>query len=419
MTQMKVIILALLVGSLVAISPSLAGQHYDDTLHNNLSSEMANKEVEAEQFTTQPIILGLAESQILRLAKIHLNAEDLEASSSIIKQVIDQAKAGEALTTYHAFLVFMDYKQEQARTYELSIVRKDTALVAAINLKTHEIEQKNKYQFYYETYSSEFGLPFVFHEQGPVFDQELSTEMISYMRQYLHRSAELRRGSMMHSENGLRGITEWIGGATSVIKDLTAAAKDFIAVFKSVDTKTLKEHVKGEGFKAYGAKSSYSRILGVPLSKYDSFVKSYKVQMGITKSPKEEEMSAYFEIAQYAANEWKVNEFVFGTGRKDNICDNLIITNQISYTENVVHFVTVKVNGSFELADDVLIYSHFKSKFGGFTETTTEVRENLPRDIKEDEVKAINALMILNALNIYTEKMNIPFQLPNDNPWKM
>jgi hypothetical protein len=50
---------------------------------------------------------------------------------------------------------------------------------------------------------------------------------------------------------------------------LTEAAQGIIAVFKSVNTTTLKEHVKGEGFKAYSAKSNFSRILGVPMAKYD------------------------------------------------------------------------------------------------------------------------------------------------------
>ena len=413
---MKAVVLALLVGSLIAISPSVAGQHYADTLHNNLSVQMKNYEAEAEQFTTQPVIVGLAESQVMRLAKMHMG-EEFENAKTVLKKVVDMAKAGESFHTYHAFFVAMDYKNEQARTYEVTLVRKDTSLVAAINKKTHEIEKKQKWSFYYEIYSSGFGLSFIFHEKAPIFDTELTEDMINYMRQYLLRSAELRRGSMV--DNTLGGFMDWVNGASGAIKSLTEAAQGIIAVFKSINTTTLKEHVKGEGFKAYKAMSNYSRILGVPLDKYDRFLKSFKVQMGLNRSKRIEEMNAYFEIAEFAANEWKVNDFVFGVGRTDNICNNLVITNQIDYKDNVVHFVSVNVEGSFELADDTLVYTQYKSVFGGISESTKEIRKSLPRDIKDEEIKAINALMVLNAINVYAENMNIKFQLPNDNPWKM
>lgn len=114
-----------------------------------------------------------------------------------------------------------------------------------------------------------------------------------------------------------------------------------------------------------------------------------------------------------------MNSFIFGVGKKNNICNNLVITNKINYNDNVVHFVSVNVNGSFELADDTLVFIKYKSKLGGLSENTTVVRKNVPRDITENEIKAINAIMVLNAINVYSENMNIKFKLPNDNPMKM
>jgi hypothetical protein len=182
---------------------------------------------------------------------------------------------------------------------------------------------------------------------------------------------------------------------------------------------TLKEHIKGEGFKAYKSMSNYARILGVPLANYDRFVKVYKIQQKLNQSPLKKQIDGFFQIAQFASNEWKMNDFVFGIGKKNNICNNLIITNKIDYADNVVHFISVNVEGSFELADDTLVYTKYKSAFGGISETTKEVRKNLPREIKEPEIKAINALMILNALNVYGDNMNFSFKLPNDDPFKM
>lgn len=205
---MKFVILALLVGSLIAVSPSALGQHYDDTLHNNLSIEMRNTETEAEQFSTNPVIVGLAKSQILRLAAENMTAEDFKSASSIVRQVIDEAKAGESHHTFHAFFAAMDYENEQARTYELTLVRKETSIVGILTKKTHEVAAQKKYSFYFETYNSPFGLPFTYTQKGPIFDKELTNDLVIYMRQYLLRAAEQTRGSSMHMEGNLQGFAE-------------------------------------------------------------------------------------------------------------------------------------------------------------------------------------------------------------------
>eukprot|EP00178_Gracilaria_changii_P024879 TRINITY_DN7543_c0_g1_i5.p1 TRINITY_DN7543_c0_g1~~TRINITY_DN7543_c0_g1_i5.p1 ORF type:complete len:383 (-),score=82.60 TRINITY_DN7543_c0_g1_i5:70-1116(-) len=348
-----------------------------------------------------------------------MTADDFKQASSIVRKVIAQAQKGESHHTYHAFFAAMDYEKAEARTYELTLVRKEHSVVAVLTKKTHELEAEDKYSFYYETYDSAFGLPFKFSSKAAIIDSELSQELVSYMRQYLIRYAEQTRGSNMHMQGQLTGFMDWANSASTAIKSLTEAAQGIINTFKTTKTTTLKEHVKGEGFAAYKAKSNYSRILGVPTSKYDSFLKAFKIQMGLSRATRSKEMDAYFEIAQFASNEWKLNDFIFGVGKSDNTCNNLVITNQINYADDVVHFVSVNVEGSFALAPDTLIYTQHKSVFGGISETTKDVRKSVPRNITADEIKAINALMVLNAMNVYAENMNIKFKLPSDDPWKM
>lgn len=292
-------------------------------------------------------------------------------------------------------------------------------MVGILTQKTHVIDSKQIRTVYTELYRSEFGLPFIFTEKSENEDADLTEGMIEYMRQYLLRGAEQSRKTSMHAESGLQNFAGWANNASVYIKAFTELAKGIISLFKTVKTTTLKAHIKGEGFKAYKAMSNYARILGVPTRDYKNFLKSYKGMVGIKGAPREKEIDAYFEIAEFASNMWKVNDFVFSVGGKDNICNNLVISNQIDYADNVIHMLSVKVNGSFELADDTLIYTQYKSVMAGLKETTKDIRKNLPRDIKDDEIKAINALMLLNAMNVYAENSGIKFNLPNNNPWKM
>ena len=370
--QKKLIIFAFLIGTLLAVSPRAVGQHYDDTLHNNLSVVMRASEVEITQVSTNPTIVPLAQMMINKMVAQNMPAEDLAASKAIIEKTIKIAKNAEADSTYHAFFIFMDPAVQQARTYELTLVRNENNIVGILNTKYHVLDADEVKAFHYEIYSSAFGLDFIVSEKSEsAVDQDLAL----YMRQYLTRGAEEYRKTSMNA-HGLTAWTLYVTAAAEAVKSLTEAAKGVIAVFKTVKTETLKEHVKGEGFKAYKAMSNYSRILGVKAEEkaYKSFLKAFKIQMGLNLIARIEELDAYFEIAQFASNDWKINDFVFGIGAKDNSCNNLVIINQINYTDNVVHFVSVNVKGAFELADDTLIYTQYKSVFGGISETTKDVR---------------------------------------------
>jgi hypothetical protein len=343
----KILLLALLAGSMLAVSPSAAGQHYDDTLHNNLSVEMRDLDAEVALSSTQPIIVPLAYPQIMALCANNMQKEDFLKAKAEIKKTIVAAKESESHNTFHSLFIAMDLEKSEARTYELTVVRNEKSLVGIISSKVHPVDDIKENSFYFERYTSAFGMSFNKIEKSAIISEDLTSDMIQYIREYLIRGAEAQRKTNMHSQKGLGVWTAWVMAASEAVKSLTEAAKGIIAVFKTVKKETLKDHVKGEGFSAYKASSAYSRILGIPAAKYDQFLKSFMIQMGLDKASRKEEMAAYFDIAQFASNEWKLNDFVFGVGRSDNICNNLVITNQINYSENVIHFVAVNVQGSF------------------------------------------------------------------------
>lgn len=190
---MKFFILAILAGSLIAVSPSAVGQHYDDALHNNMSPAMRRAETDADQFSTQPIIVPLARSQIMNLCRKNMNKKDFMETRDVISKTIEIAKQAESHGSYHTFVASMNHVNGEARTYELTIVRKETAMVGILTKKTHEIETKNFNEFYYEIYSSDFGLPFQFIEKTPIERLNLTQDVADFMRQYLLRAAEQHR----------------------------------------------------------------------------------------------------------------------------------------------------------------------------------------------------------------------------------
>jgi hypothetical protein len=218
---MKLFILALIAGSMLAVSPSAAGQHYDDTIHNNISIAMRKTEVDGDSFSTNPIIAPLAKNQIMKLAAKHMPAVDLDAAKETFLKTIDLAKKSESHTTFHAFVANMSFSTEEARTYELTVIRNEHSMVGVLSTKTHIVDNQGKNSFYSEIYSSEFGLPFNFTQKS---ETHLDKELISYMRQYLLRSAEQVRKSSMHNEHQLQNFAGWANQASVYINAVCAVA---------------------------------------------------------------------------------------------------------------------------------------------------------------------------------------------------
>lgn len=414
---MKYILLALLVASAYTMSPSVTlNQQYDDMLVNNMGNKILMLESEAEITTTKPLILPLAKVQILKHCAENMEKSDFENSLTIIKKVIKTAINGESHNSYHALLTTFDYRNEVARTYELTVSRNAKSVVAVLAKKFHEIEKKDKWSFYYETYESVLGLPFTNVERGPKFDSDVSFEMIGYIKQYLLRGAHQLRGTQ---PNVLRGLTDWISSATGAVTQITGAYKEIVSAFKTTKTETIKELIKGEGFSKFSQKSRFLRSLGVPNAKFDDYMKAYRVLTGLKNSKYQEEIDAICSIAQWLEeNSWSVNDFVFDEN-DGGVVNSIITLTRANLMEGVTHFITVNLQGAFALAPDILVITKHKSIAGGIYENTKDVRKKIPRSISEDEVKAVQALMLLNSMKIMADAFNVPFKFPTDDPNKL
>lgn len=416
---MKLLIFAILAASVCTLSPSTRlTQQYDDMLFNNMGVKMFNVESDAEVTSTRPYILPISKAQILRHCAENMDKEDFENSLPIIKATIQAGLNGQSHNSYHALFIAFDYRNEVARTYELAINRHTKSLVAVLSKKNHEIEKKDKWSFYYETYESVLGLPFSNIQRGPRFDSDVTPELIEYIKQYLLRAAHKARGSQK-GVMVLKGFTEWIGSATGAVNQITGAYKEIVSAFKTTKTETIKELIKGEGFSKFSTKSRFLRSLGVPNSKYDIYMNAYKTLVGLTKNKYTAEIDAFLTISQFLQdNSWAINDLTFDENSGGR-CSNIIALTRANMMEGVSHFITVNLKGSFALAPNVLVISKHKSVAGGIFENTKDVRKKIPRQITNDEVKAVQSLMLLNAMKIMADAFNIPFGFPTDDPNKL
>lgn len=416
---MKFLILALLAASVCTLSPSTPLTHqYDDMLFNNMGDQMLTVESDAEVTSTRPNILPVSKSQILKHCAEHMNKEDFENSLPIIKKTINAALKGQSHNSYHALLVAFDYRHSVARTYELTVNRQIRSLVAVLTKKNHELEKKDKNVFYFETYESVLGLPFTNIQRGPTFDSDVTSDLTDYIKQYLLRAAHEARGSQKNIMV-LKGITSWISSATSAVNSITGAYKEIVSAFKTTKTSTIKEMIKGEGFSKFRSHSRFLRSLGVPVSKYNIYINSYITLVGLRNTIYSSEIGAFLSISQFLQdNSWAINDLTFDENSGGKV-SNVIALTRNDMAEGVTHFITVNLKGSFSLAPNVLVISKHKSIAGGIYENTKDVRKKIPRGITNDEIKAIQSLMLLNSMKIMADAFNIPFGFPTDDPNKL
>jgi len=220
----------------------------------------------------------------------------------------------------------------------------------------------------------------------------------------------------MYNYQRLGNQATWATQAAEGAKELASAYTAIADAFKTTKTKELKEKVQGEGFAQYKSKSSFARILGVPTAKFEFFIKDYTTMMGLRKNKNFDEIEAYLRISQYASPKWEANNFLFDE-KSGGTVNALIMDSKTDYTDNVINTLAVKVDGAFKLAPNVLIYQKNNSYAGGIYETQKEVREIETRQLSEDETKSIQAMMILNAMDIVCEKMGVPLKKDESLDW--
>ena len=336
-----------------------------------------------------------------------------------ISKTINDAKLAISDKSFHAFFTSIREGDLMARTYELTVIKKEKSLVGILSEKAHQLAEDMPSYFFFERNSSSFGLPFVLIERSSDVPTSLDLPSIRYMRDYLLRGSQIRLKTSMLQENWLRGTQEWIYDANEASRGLTKAVDPIIETFKGSRAKA-RNYITGSSFSTLKNNSVYSRSLGIPVSKYEEFISAYKESlMGPVYLENKVVLDKYFQISDFAFPDWRTNQIVYGLGGSESSCNSLVITNQIDTNENVVHFLTVKLSGVLSIGPKALLYVQYKNIFGSFNIPTKTFETDVPQGVASGALTGIKELMRLNAINVLAAKAEVKFQFSNDDPWKI
>ena len=187
----------------------------------------------------------------------------------------------------------------------------------------------------------------------------------------------------------------------------------FRSAFKTINKEEFKQKIPGEGFSAYSAKTRFLRNLGVPTIRWTDYVKAMKTLFELNKFPTiDANVTAIMQIAEFAPDTaWHANDMTFDATHGGD-CNTIVALCQQDYTSSVINVLFTFVTGSFKLAPDVFIYTKFLSAAGGIYESTKDRIEYKPRSLKDEEIKAIHATMLLSGLSVMADNLGVETKLP-------
>lgn len=204
-----------------------------------------------------------------------------------------------------------------------------------------------------------------------------------------------------------------ITGAKNVVQQLAEGYKSIAEAFKTVKKEEIKEKLTGEGFSEYSSKSRYLRSIGIPKTYWETYKQQFMQLTGIAKNPTvKPDIEALLKMASFIQdNAWNTNDLTFDV-TKGGTCSNFVCLTRYDSVIQKYHIMTTVVDGTFQLAPNIWIYSKYKSVAGGIVETTKITTKNMPRTLTEADAKAVNAMMLLTSINVMQENFGVPKTLP-------
>jgi hypothetical protein len=208
-------------------------------------------------------------------------------------------------------------------------------------------------------------------------------------------------------------IAAVIMGAKMAIEAIASSWKAIVDAFKTITKEEIKEKITGEGFDEYTSKSRYIRSVGIPFSYWTTYKTNFMDLTGIAKNPLvKPEIETLLNMASFIAdNAWNTNDMTFDV-TKGGRCSNFVSMTRKDDVDQKFHMISTVVDGTFQLAPNIWVYSKYKSVAGGILETTKLETRRVPRSITEGDVKAVNAMMLLTSVSVMQENFGIPKTLP-------
>jgi len=409
----KLILLTLLATAVLTFkqTDSIPG-FYEDFLFNNLGSvAMDHHEANATHAMSSPTIRPFLEAKVLTTLAKEMEINDFSYAESVIGEVVERAKNTESHSSEHALLVFRDNKQ--VRSYELTILNNGKTFQTVVSKRFDENEEEvEKTSFYFETYNAEFGSSTSNHVQGGDIEQ-FPLETITMIKEGLLRSAQVAIQNRVP-----QGLRFDVAGVTGAINTFCQVYTAIVQIFRSSNTKVLKNIIRGKGFTTFNSTSSVVKFNAVPVMMWDRFLPVLKINCGLDHVKNAAQLASVLEVSAFAeSNSWNVQDMHYD---KDNSSagsvDSGVFLTRLDESNMSVAVVGVVTAGSFQLFPDIYVYNQRKIKFGGISDVSKEIREKVPRDITETDLKGLSALMMINSMDLMSAAFGINFKLPTNDP---
>jgi len=304
--------------------------------------------------------------------------------------------------------------ESKIRSAMISFIRNDDMRILKVQITSEErpafglTKDSVRHEVKYSAYGLGIGKTKVISSTG-----NIKKVFHKFNKQRLLSAIVRARATQNSLGQDMSSITNIIGGAKNLISGLADGWKSIADAFKTIKKEEIKERITGEGFAEYNAKSRYIRSIGIPKSYWETYKKQFMDLTGVAKNPiVKPEIETLLKMADFIQdNAWNTNDFTFDMD-KGGSCSNFVCMTRFDSVIAKYHIMATVVDGTFQLAPNIWIYSKYSSIAGGIVETTKVVTKRVPRSITQDDVKAVNAMMLLTSINIMQENFGMPKTLP-------
>lgn len=412
---MKSVLLLLLVATAVLGAKRLTPAtklptSFDDMIHNNLQLESSgNPDANLiSHQSSEPIEFGDIKTAMQFLVS-QVGGMQSQSVNEIFKSfgTIEEARL-------ESHYIYMANVRASTFSYWLvNIMREFNKVTIVVSKDVQKAFGIQQMAYFHDVKSSALGLPF--DSQQVLFSENTEAgDFHEYNRQRLMADIKEVRGSQSAGSLGF-DIAAIVTGMTEVVKKLTESWTEIVKAFKTIKKDEFKQKLDlPPSFHEFNSASRFIRSIGIPMSYWSTYKKTYLTLTGLDKNPVHKSTAeALLEMATFIPeNNWSLQELTFGI-EKGGACNGFVAMTKKDFTTDTVSLSTVVADATFKLSPDVFLWQKYSSVAGGIVEKTKDYFRNVPRGITADEVKAINALVLTNAITVLAEKFNIKFDIPD------
>lgn len=410
--MIKACIFALLAMSVLTakLTPGTRLPHsFDNLIHNNLGSvEMFGQESEAVHKVSKDI--GQTQSaEMLAFLTTELPWVNVKSLNTMIQRALKVEE--DRIETHYIFQSFVQLAE--FRYALINLIKSKGSFKVVVSYEFRPAFGIHSDTIYHDVRSSLLGLP---------FDSELVLANENGDKPEFH---EFNRNRLMADLKSVRGTANVdllaldpvtvVAGATAVVKGLTDCWKNIVDAFKTIDNTTLKQTINSQGYTRFQKSARFLRMIGIPNAQAALMKKNIMTLLGMDKNPNRiKEISAVVDVAQWnMQNDWGADEFTFDID-KGGKCNSAMTLSKAHFADQMWSLLAVVIDASFQLAPNILVYERFRSVAGGIVQTTKEERQQVPRELTNKDIKAINNMVKVATLESMAKNLGIKWTLPNE-----